>query len=231
MAVLEGGVSASLAGVGAEAQKGLHVITKPDDVGALGQYMFHGVTGSVAAGAGPLSEIVQLRYTGTNVVAIYDVVLESFVATTAFAAGSYLFDVIRAINWTVDGTGGGTQVPEKIRTSFAAPTATVRISTTAALGAGTKTLATQPLRAVRGNTSTGVAVAGGETELGPMTSAAISVGYPGAIPLYPSPAAPDTIIYPIICAQNEGVVVRATVPATGVWVASFTIRFSELTAY
>lgn len=226
-----GGTSGSVADVGAIAQKGLHVIVKPDDVGALGQYMFHGVTGSVAAGAGALSEILQFRYTGTNLALIYDVVLESFVATTAFAAGSYLFDVIRAISWTVDGTGGGTQVPEKIRTSFAVPTATVRIATTAALGAGTKTLATQPLRAIRGNTSTGVAVAGGETELGAMTSAAISVGYPGPAALYPSPFVPDQIAYPITCAQNEGIVVRATVPATGVWIASFTIRFSEVTAY
>jgi hypothetical protein len=231
MAVLEGGVSAALAGVGAEAQKGLHVIVKPDDVGALGQYVFHGVTGSVAAGAGALSEVVQLRYTGGNAVLVYEVVLESFVATTAFAAGSYLFDVIKSINFTVDGTGGGTQVPEKLRTSFSAPTATVRIATTAALGAGTKTLATQPFRAIRGNATTGVAVTGGETELGPMTSAAISVGYPGAVPLYPSPAVPDQNAHPIHLIANEGLSIRATVPATGVWIASFTIRFAEVTAY
>ena len=231
MAVIEGGVSAAVAGVGAEAQKGIHVIVKPDDVGALGQYMFHGVTGSVAAGAAALSEIVQIRYTGANVILIYDVVLESFVATTAFAAGSYLFDVIKSINFTVDGTGGGTQVPEKLRTSFAAPTATVRLATTAALGAGTKTLATQPLRAIRGNVSTGVAVAGGETEIGVMTSAAISVGYPGAAPLYPSPAAPDQNAHPIVLVANEGLSIRATVPATGVWIASFSVRMAEVTAY
>lgn len=225
------GAGGTVAGVGAEAQKALHVVNKPDDVGSLGHYMFHGVTGSVAAGAGSLSEIVQVRYTGTNLCLIYDVVLESFVATTAFVAGSYLFDVIRSTGWSVDGTGGGTQVPEKLRTSFATPTATVRIATTAALGAGTKTLATQPLRAIRGNTSTGVAVTGGETELGPMTSAAISVGYPGPAALYPSPYVPDQQAYPITCAQNEGISVRATVPGTGVWIASFSIRLAEVTAY
>lgn len=231
MAVLEGGVSASIAEVGAGAQKGLHVITKPDDVGSLGHYMFHGVTGSVAAGAGALSEIVQFRYTGSNLCLIYNTVLESFVATTAFAAGAFLFDVVKATAWTVDGTGGGTQVPEKVRTSHAAPTVTARIATTGALGAGTKTLATQPVRAIRGNTSTGVAVAGGETELGAMTSAAISVGYPGPVALYPSPFVPDQNSYPIVLAQNEGLVIRATVPATGVWIASFTARMAEVTAY
>jgi hypothetical protein len=225
------GPSANVAEVGAGAQKALHVTGKPDDVGALGQYMAHGVTGSVGAGAGALSEIVQLRYPGANLALVYSVVLESFVATTAFAAGSYLFDVIRAAPWGTDGTGGATQVPEKLRTSFAAPTATFRIATTAALGAGTKTLATQPLRAIRGNTSTGVAVAGGETEVGVMSSAQISVGYPGPVALYPSPFAPDQVVYPITLANNEGVVVRATVPATGVWIASFTIRFAEVTAY
>jgi hypothetical protein len=226
-----GGGSGVVAGVAAEAQKALHVNVKPDDVGSLGQYMAHGVTGSVAAGAGALSEIVQVRYTGANLSLVYSIVLESFVATTAFVAGSYLFDVIRAAPWGTDGTGGATQVPEKLRTSFAAPTTTFRIATTAALGAGTKTLATQPLRAIRGNVSTGVAVAGGETEIGGMTSAAIQVGYPGPVALYPSPFAPDQMVYPITLAQNEGVVVRATVPATGVWVASFTVRFAEVTAY
>jgi hypothetical protein len=185
----------------------------------------------MAAGVGALSEVFQFRYTGANIALVYDVILESFVATTAFAAGSFLFDVIRAITWTVDGTGGGTQVPEKLRTSFATPTATARLATTAALGAGTKTLATQPLRAIRGNVTTGVAVTGGETELGPQTSAAISVGYPGAVALYPSPFVPDQVAYPITCVQNEGFVIRATVPATGVWIASFTVRFSEVTAY
>jgi len=228
---LIGGVSGSAAEVGAATQKGVHVIVKPDDVGSLGHFMFHGVTGSVAAGASALSEIVQFRYTGSNLTLIYDIIMESFVATTAFAAGSYLFDVIKSTSWTVDGTGGTTQVPEKVRTSHGAPTVTARIASTAALGAGTKTLATNPLRAIRGNVSTGVAVTGGETQLGPQTSAAISVGYPGPAALYPSPFVPDQAAYPITLAQNEGISIRATVPATGVWIASFTARMAEVTAY
>jgi len=226
-----GGTSGALAEVGAASQKGMHVILKPDDVGSLGQYMISCVTGSMAAGLAAASEILQLRYTGANLLLIYDVVLESFVATTAFVAGTWAFDVIRATAWTVDGTGGATQVPEKLRTSFAAPTATARIATTAALGAGTKTLATVSLRVIRGNTSTGVAVAGGETQVGVQSSAQISVGYPGAVPIYPSPAVPDQNAYPIVCAQNEGIAIRASVPGTGVWVASFTARVAEVTAY
>lgn len=232
MAIAIVGNGGTIAGVGAEAQRGIHVITKPDDVGNLGHYMFHGVTGSIAAGAGSLAEFVQIRYTGSNLCLVYDIILESFVATTAFAAGSYLFDVIKSVSWTVDGTGGTAQTPEKVRTSHAAPTVTTRIaSSTAALGAGTKTLATNPLRAIRGNTTTGVAVTGGETNLGPMASAAISVGYPGPVALYPSPFVPDQQAYPIVLTQNEGVSVRATVPATGVWIASFTARMAEVTAY
>lgn len=230
MAVIEGGVSATLAGVAAEAQKGLHVIVKPDDAGALGHYVGHLFTGNIAAGAAALSELVQLRYTGTNLVIVHDVILEHFRSLgTAFAAGDFLFSATRATGWTADGTGGATQVPEKLRTSFAAPTATLRIATTAALGAGTKTLATQPLRAIRGIVSTGV----NAMQLGLISASAnITVGYPATpngISLVPDAELPGS--YPIILAQNEGLSIRATVPGTGVWEAAFTIRLAEVTAF
>ena len=204
-----------------------HVSVRPDSCGSLGHYLAHVFTGNIAAGAGALSELVQLRYTGTNKVIVYDVTIEHFRSLgTAFAAGNYLFDLIKATAWTVDGTGGGTQVPEKLRTSMAAPTATVRVSTTAALGAGTKTLNTNPFRAVRGIVS--VAING--MMLGSISATAnITVGYPGSVPLTLDSNTPNA--YPIVLVQNEGIVIRATVPGTGVWEAAFTIRFAEVTNY
>ena len=204
-----------------------HVSVRPDGAGALGHYMAHVFTGNIAAGAGALSELLQLRYTGTKVVVVYDVTLEHFRSLgTAFAAGNFLFDLIKATAWTVDGTGGGTQVPEKLRTSMAVPTATVRIATTAALGAGTKTLNTNPYRAIRGIASTAV----NAFMIGPISAAAnVTVGYPGSIPLVLDSNTPNA--YPMVLVQNEGLVARATVPGTGVWEAAFTIRFAEVNAY
>lgn len=229
MAVIEGGTSAALQEVGAAAQKGGHVIQKPDDAGALGHYVAHLFTGNMAANAGALSELAQFRYTGTNQIVVYSVTLEHFRSlATAFVAGNYLFDVIKSITWTVDGSGGVTQVPEKVRTSFAAPTATCRVATTAPLGAGTKTLATQPLRAIRGIIS--VAING--MQLGSIAATAnVTVGYPGPVPLLTVTGDYPGAAHPLHLIQNEGFSIRATVPGTGVWEAAFTIRFAELTAY
>jgi len=206
-----------------------HVVLRPDEYGNLGHYRAHVFTGNIAAGAGALSELVQLRYTGAGKVVVYNVILEHFRSLgTAFAAGNFLFDVIRSINWTVDGTGGATQVPIRLRTSMAVPTATVRVSTTAALGAGTKTLDAVALRAIRGIASTAV----NAMQLGLISAAAnITVGYPGAVPLLPAMGDIPTGSHPLVLATNEGLSCRATVPATGVWEAAFTILFAEVAAY
>jgi len=209
----------------------LHVDVRPPGMGSLGQYIAFGETGSIAAGALTNGELFQLRYTGTNIVIVHSVMLEYVVVTTAFVAGEMSYNVIKATGWTVDGTGGALQTPEKLRTSFAAPTATFRVPTTAALGAGTKTLATNPLRKVRGQPLTGVAVAGGDPILAPGTTAGVPAGIFSGIPLYPSPAAPDQVVYPIHLVQNEGIVVRITQPGREVAIHGVTIRFSEVSAY
>lgn len=207
----------------------LHVNIRPDEYGALGHYRGHLFTGNIGAGAGALSELVQLRYTGSGKVVVYSIILEHFRSLgTAFAAGNFLFDVIKSTGWSVDGTGGGTQVPEKLRTSMGAPTTTLRVSTTAALGAGTKTLATNPYRAIRGIVSTGI----NAIQLGTITAAAnVTVGYPGPVPLVPALGDIPAGAHQIVLAQNEGLSCRATVPGTGVWEAAFTILFSEVSNY
>jgi hypothetical protein len=37
--------------------------------------------------------------------------------------------------------------------------------------------------------------------------------------------------HPVLLAQNEGFVVRATVPATGTWQFGITVAWAEVTAY
>lgn len=204
---------------------GAHVSVRPDPCAALGHYIVHCFTGNMAAAAGALSELVQIRYTGAKKLIIYDILVEHFRSLgTAFAAGNYLFDYIRATGWSVDGTGGALVVPEKVRTSMGAPTTTVRVATTAPLGAGTKTLSTAALRAIRGIVSTGI----NAHMLGSISAAAnITVGMPGPTLL----THPSATAYPLVLAQNEGAVIRATVPGTGVWEAAFTVRLAEVENY
>jgi hypothetical protein len=223
-------IAANIARVGpvdtAAGDTSQHANLRPDDYGSLGHYRGHVFTGNIAAGAGALSELVQLRYTGTGKVVVYSVVLEHFRSLgTAFAAGNFLFDIIKSTSWTVDGTGGGVLVPEKMRTSMAAPTSTLRVATTAALGAGTKTLSTNPYRAIRGIHST--AINGHQLSAIP-AAANITVGYPGAVPLLPAFGDTPNGAHPVVLAQNEGLSVRATVAGTGVWEAAFTVLFAEV---
>lgn len=204
-----------------------HVVIRPDDSGSLGHYYAHVATGTIGAGAPALSEIVQLRYTGGNRLVLYLATLDLFRSGVAFVAGAYLFDIIRSINWTVDGSGGVTQAPIRMRTTMPASVATVRVATTAALGAGTKTLDPAAIRAIRGIVST----AADAMMMGTISSPTnVTVGSVEPLLLFP---AREALIgaYPLVLAANEGVSIRATVPGTGTWSAAFTLVFSEVPAY
>lgn len=211
----------------------LHVEVRPSAMGSLGQYMAFGQTGSIGAGAlaDPGGELFQLRYTGANTCLVHSVTMEYVAVTTAFVVGEFSYSVTKATSWSIDGTGGALQTPEKLRTSMAAPTTTFRVPTTAALGAGTKTLATNYIRKIRGNSLSGAAGAGGNPMLGYTTSAAVTSGFNVPLALYPGPYASDNAAHPIHLAANEGVVVRLIQPGTGVAIHGCTIRFSEVTAY
>jgi hypothetical protein len=80
---------------------------------------------------------------------------------------------------------------------------------------------------------------GGSSVWGAITGT-LSAGTGGATPIIGSIYLPTYDLFecdvtdgehPIILAQNEGIVIRATVPATGVWTAGFTIKWCELAAF
>lgn len=190
----------------------------------VSKFALGGATGLIGAGAGAASEIYQFRWTSTaSKAAIISIGLSVGAAGTAFAAGTATFDAAVARAWTVAGTGGTTITPAtndcKLRVgtaasglgSFAFPSPTslvseVRIATTAALGAGTKTLDAQPI----GSITTGVAaVAGQQLVYGSELFSS-----------YLADAA-------LILTANEGFVIRATVPITGTWTASINIIWAE----
>ena len=86
----------------------------------------------------------------------------------------------------------------------------IRIASTAALTAGTKTLDAQGFGGVVNGLSATAGVGIGEAAIFDSTGGSN---------------------YPLVLAQNEGFVVTATVPATGTWTAGLSIAWSEVTAY
>lgn len=190
--------------------------------GAGGSYSLSAITGIMAAGIAGASEFVQFRWTSTTYNAlIRRVRITAAVLGTAFTAGTVLFDLTRATAWTAAGTGGGvatlTAPNLKRRSSMAASQVQeIRIATTAALGAGTKTLDAMPMRSV----ITGI----------PNTAFLPLVGGQGG-------GADDGLLigsyrgdaeYPLVLAANEGFVIRTTVPATGTWTAHIGIDWDEV---
>ena len=229
------GASGSVAEVGAFASKPLHTVVKPQDYGALGHYRAVLTTGTIAAGMAANGELVQMRWVdATRFCVIQEVsILEFRNITTAFAAGVYTFNVIRSTAWSADGTGGGAvsvtdpQLQVRAATMGASLFSTgFRLATTAALGAGTKTFDTLPMGACFGNVGSTPAIANYYIPIG---GAPVSgYGGPGVELMHPDIGAGE---HPLVLAQNEGISIRATVPGTGTWIASFLVKWVEVTAF
>jgi hypothetical protein len=91
----------------------------------------------------------------------------------------------------------------------------MRIATTAALGAGTKTLETLSLATV--------------CAPGPITASLNGLILPPTL-LYESKASDGD--HPLCLVQNEGFSIRSVaVPATGTWTMTVTIDWAEVSAY
>ena len=233
------GASGSVAEVGAFNSKALHVVAKPTDYGALGHYRGVLTTGTMAAGAGANSEILQMRWVdATRLCVVTQIsILEFRNITTAFAAGPYQFNVTRATAWSADGSGGAAVVvtDPAFQTRAVTMGASLfstgfRIATTAALGAGTKVLDTNPMGACFGNVGSTPAVA---EYFIPKGGGVTGTGGGGVDLLNPDTEGGE---HPVVLASNggstsEGVVVRATVPATGTWIASLLVKWIEVTAF
>jgi len=225
MAIIEGGTSASLVEVGAAAAKGIHTIAKPQDYGTLGHYQYAGNTGAMAAGLAANSDIFQFRWTdATRLCVIQKISLTGMYATTAFAAGAIQFRLAIARTWSASGSGGTAITPtgdfNQLRASMGASLiGDMRIATTAALGAGTKTYDTYDIGQVNTHSSGGT---GSATPI-------IGSIYLPTYDLFECDVTDGE--HPIVLAQNEGIGIRATVPATGVWTAGIQIKWCELAAF
>jgi len=181
----------------------------------LGSYCMGANTGTMAAGLGAGAPIFSFRYGGAALAIVRRISSEADDVTTALAAGAGKFDLIAARSFTASDTGGtaGTLTGNngKLRTSFATTAISdFRISSTATLTAGTRTLDAQPLASVEFPVST-TADAG----LLPTTDfIRQNIGES-----------------PLVLATNEGFVIQATVPGTGTWSASVRVCWDEVSSF
>jgi len=231
-AVIRGGTSGTDADVDA-GTKALKVRVHPVDV--TGSYQIESISGTMAAGLGAAATIYSCRWGhATNLMLLRRVAIDAMNITTAFAAGTFLFDMILARSFSASDTGGTSVLPtgnsQKRRTSFGTTSLTdLRISSTAALGAGTRTLDGSAIMNIRGFvpatsinypfvSASGPIIPGASTVAGPVLPFELFT--------------PDwSGEWPIVFAQNEGFILRATVPATGTWNFSVTLEWSEVTAF
>ncbi len=204
--------------------RSLRATARPMDHGALGSYTFGGFTGILPTALAANSEIFQFRWVdATRFAIINEVKISAVVSTTFFAAGVPVqIDLVKSTGWSAAGTGGTGLTPAallKKRTAMGSTllaTGDARIATTAALGAGTKTL--------EGSSLAVLAAAG------PITASLNGeIIAPGTI-LFRAEAGDGQ--HPLVLTTNEGFSVRSVaVPGTGTWTAAIQVDWTEVTAY
>ena len=208
---------------------------RPIDVEGLGAYQMAVTSGTMAAGLGAAAPIFSARWGDVSRTAlIRRVALLAQNAGTAFAAGLFTFDMVVARAFTVSDSAQTSVLPvghnQKKRTSFGTTLFTdLRISATATITAGTRTLDAQPLSVVKGAipaTATNFVFVPAAGQ--PMTAAAAAAtGVFGSRPVdLWSPEIGNS--WPLVLVQNEGFIIRATVPATGTWLFVVEMEWAEV---
>jgi hypothetical protein len=202
------------------ASKAARVVVFPQDPISLGYYAIGIDNGTtvMTAGLAASSPIVSFRWGNSNLCLLRSIKFNLYTMTTAFAAGRLDIAAFFARSFTASDTGGATATitgsNAKKRTSFGTTLLTeLRFSTTATLTAGTRTLDTQPFARLSVN--------------GLVTAANGNVIPMGTV-LWQRDGADE---YPIVLAQNEGIVIQATVPATGTWFYSCNMEWMEIASF
>lgn len=218
MAIQIQGNGGTVADVDGTNYRAMRTTLRPYDYGALGSYRLSLLSGTMAAGLAANSEVFQFRWAdATRICVVTSVIWDGLSGSaTAFAAGFAKVDMLVARSWTADGSGGVAAIISgnnaKQRTSMGSTLlGAVRASSTAALTAGTKTLDTQAVGQYSAAIGTGT-----------------SVQWMPQFDLFHADPGGES---PLILAQNEGFVIRATVPATGTWQFGATVCWTELAAY
>jgi hypothetical protein len=188
------------------------VSLRPAEV--IGYYSVAGASGALT-GVAAAGAVFSFRNTGSNLMLVRRLSI-GFVTTTAFTTAQGLdYQLLRANSFTASDTGGTalyTAGANKHRTGFTNITSApdIRISSTGALTAGTRTLETAGM-GIAGGSSTGV---------GTSMQAADLLRY-------------DSGDYPLVLAQNEGFVITNGIAmgAAGVIRLQVSVEYAETAAY
>ena len=190
------------------------------------QYALSVQTGAIAAGASANSQLLAFRWSSSTEFAIVqEISCTGMFASTAFAAGAITLKATLARAYTANASGGtalefggDSHIDNAaLRTTMGdSAVGEFRIATTAALTAGTQVLEDNDFGQITTHSSGGV---------GSATPIIGSIYLPTTTLFKANFAAGE---YPLVLAQNEGFVIRATVPGTGVWIAGFTVKWAEV---
>lgn len=195
----------------------LRVTVRPWDVGALGSYTMTTVSGTIAAAMAAGKDIWSFRTGAANYYIIRKVTVAMWDVTTGFTAGRGKFDLKVARAFTGSYTTNGVAATltgnnAKKKTGFAT-TSVAQIYTLDTSNLG-----------ITGLTAVIDAQAIGTTTF-PVTATANAVQLP-------STALLDYVgvgmSWPLVLGPNEGLVLQATVPATGTWAFQVTVEWDEV---
>lgn len=228
MAIIEGGTTGALAEVGSATAQAMHATLKPIPHDTLGHYRVSAVTGTLAAALAANAQLFYLRWTDATRFCVVTSFRAQFQCLTPFTANTltdFGFDLHKAT--AVSAGGGGTDlgasVKTKMRTSMAASlldtAGLMRVATTAGLTALT-TLDALPIVQSLGDTQ----------RVNPTAATEEAVVNNPALSFLPDIARGE---YPLVLAQNEGLVLRnRTVwPAAGTGLVQIDISWAEVTAF
>ena len=188
------------------------VSIRPAEV--IGYYSVSGASGALT-GVAAAGAVFSFRNTGSNLILVRRLSI-GFVTTTAFTTAQGLdYQMLRANSFTASDSGGTalfTAGQNKHRNSFTNITSApdIRISSTGALTAGTRTLETAGM-GIAGGSSTGVGTSMPTADL---------LRY-------------DSGDYPFVLAQNEGFVITNGIAmgAAGVIRLQVAVEYAETAAY
>jgi hypothetical protein len=183
------------------------------------------VSGTIPAALAANSELFQFRYvTGASrVCLVHGISVSAGANLAATAAALQSLRATIARGWSSDGTGGTaatmTGNNQKLRTGHATAEATARMATTAALGAGTKTLDSQDIGGVAYGVGTGAITVAVPLVLVPKTN--LMGEFSGSL------------AFPIILGNQEGIVIRSGIigPATMTWNLVADLIWSEVDSF
>ena len=201
-------------------QTGSHMAARtslrPIDLGILGSYSLTATTGTIAAGLGAIF-VASFRWTDIlRLCLVRRVQVSSAWVATAFTAGAVVMELLNARAYTVNDLAGGTLTTvagnsAKRRSSHGNTLlGGLTVSTTGAISGGTKTVDANPIACI----AKSLPAVGGAPVFDPADLWTNEAGK-----------------YPIVLSTMEGLLVRATAPATGTYNVTVTVEWDEVFTY